>query len=236
MPGHPDRADLAGLTVVFDLDGTLVDTAPDLTAATNFVLAHKGLAPLTIAQMFPLVGHGSRAMIEAGLKSHGAMVEEAELAHLHDMFLAYYADNVAVASRPFEHIPELIGVLRGRGARLAVCTNKVERLSRLLLEALDLAQHFAVIAGRDTYPVFKPAPGHLTMAIEAAGGTVENAIMVGDSETDIATARAAGVPSIAVSFGYTTIPVRDLDPDIVIDHYREFVAALDTLRARRAPA
>lgn len=234
MPAPSGGRDLNGLTVVFDLDGTLVDTAPDLTAATNFVLAHKGLAPLTVAEMFPLVGHGSRAMIEAGLKSHGARVDEPELTRLHEMFLAFYADNVAVESRPFEHIPEVIDSLRAGGANLAVCTNKVERLSKLLMRELDLAQHFAVIAGRDTYAVFKPAPGHLTQAIADAGGRVDHAIMVGDSETDIATARAAGVPCIAVSFGYTTVPVRDLSPDIVIDHYREFLPALDTVLARRA--
>jgi phosphoglycolate phosphatase len=229
MPQLPDRRDLEGATIVFDLDGTLVHTAPDLTAATNVVLAHKGLAPLTVEQMHPLVGHGSRAMIEAGLKYHGAPVDDAELGRLHEMFLAYYADNVAVESRPFEHIPEVIAALKSRGALLAVCTNKVEHLSKLLLRTLEMEQHFAVIAGRDTYPMFKPAPGHLTMTIEAAGGTISRAVMVGDSETDIATARAAGIPSIAVTFGYTTIPVRDLGPDVVIDHYREFLPALDTV-------
>lgn len=232
MSAAPNRPDLQGTTIVFDLDGTLIDTAPDLTAATNFVLASKGLAPLTVAQMYPMVGHGSRAMIEAGLSAHGTAVAEAELTRLHEMFLAYYADNVAVESRPFEHIPQVIDMLSARGARLAVCTNKVEHLSKLLLKTLDLDRHFAVIAGRDTYPVCKPDPGHLTMAIEAAGGSVSRAVMVGDSETDIATAKAAGVPVIAVSFGYTTIPVRDLAPDVVIDHYRDFVPALDMLRRR----
>lgn len=226
MPVAPLALDLAGATIVFDLDGTLVDTAPDLAAATNFVLEHKGLRPIALAEIHPLIGHGSRAMIEAGLRAHGATVDEAELTRLHDLFLAYYAQNVAVGSRPFDHIPELIDMLKARGARLAVCTNKVEHLSRLLLSALDLDRHFACIAGRDTFDVFKPAPGHLTRTVDAAGGDVRRAVMVGDSETDIATAKAAGIPCIAVTFGYTTIPVRQLDPDIVIENYREFMPAL----------
>lgn len=226
MPAASPAPDLAGATIVFDLDGTLIDTAPDLAAATNFVLEHKGLRPIALSEIHPLIGHGSRAMIEAGLRVHGATVDEAELTRLHELFLTYYAENVAVGSRPFEHIPELIDILTAQGARLAVCTNKVEHLSRLLLSALGLDRRFHCIAGRDTFDVFKPAPGHLTRTIEAAGGDVRRAVMVGDSETDIATAKAAGIPCIAVTFGYTTIPVRQLDPDIVIEHYRDFMPAL----------
>lgn len=218
--------DFSGYTIVFDLDGTLVDTAPDLAAATNFVLALKGLAPVQLAQIHPLIGHGSKAMIEAGLKVHGCTVEEAELGRLHERFLEFYAQNVAVGSRPFEHIPELIGELEAMGALLAVCTNKVEHLSRLLLRTLALDAHFACIAGRDTFEACKPSPVHLRRTIEAAGGDVRRAVMVGDSEVDIATARAAAVPSIAVTFGYTPRPVRELGPDVVIDHFREFMPAL----------
>ncbi len=234
MPPTPAPLDLEGLTVVFDLDGTLVDTAPDLAAATNYVLAHKGLAPVPLAEIHPLIGHGSRAMIEAGLRLHGAGVQPDELTRLHEIFLAHYAQNVAVESRPFEHIPQVIADLRNAGARLAVCTNKVEHLSKLLLQSLDLDRHFDFIAGRDTFAVFKPEPGHLTMAIEAAGGSPARAVMVGDSEVDIATARAAGVPCIAVTFGYTPVPVRDLGADIVIEHYREFMPALGEVLGRRA--
>jgi phosphoglycolate phosphatase len=221
--------DLTGTTIVFDLDGTLVDTAPDLAAATNHVLRHKGLQPVSLPEIHPLIGHGSKAMIEAGLRVHGARVEEPELNQLHEMFLEFYAANVAVGSRPFEHIPELIDTLKGQGAKLAVCTNKVEGLSRLLLSTLELDSHFAAIAGRDTFDVFKPDPGHLTQTIKAAGGDPNRAVMVGDSDTDITTARNAGIPCIAVTFGYTPIPVRELNPTIVIDHYREFMPALATV-------
>jgi len=228
----PASQDLAGTTVVFDLDGTLIDTAPDLAAATNHVLEHKGLRPVGLTEIHPLIGHGSKAMIEAGLRVHGADVEEAELSRLHDMFLTFYAANVAVGSRPFEGIPEVIEVLERRGATLAVCTNKAERLSKLLLQTLRLDRHFAVIAGRDTFDVSKPDPGHLTKTIAAAGGDPASAVMVGDSDTDISTARNAGIPCIAVSFGYTPVPVRQLDPTIVIDHYRDFIPALDLVLRR----
>jgi phosphoglycolate phosphatase len=225
--------DLTGTTIVFDLDGTLIDTAPDLTAATNHALASTGLQPISIAELRPFIGHGAKAMIDAGLRMHEKTLTEAELAQLYSRFLAFYADNVAVASRPFEDIPELLEELQGGGARLAVCTNKLEGLSKLLLRALGLDSRFAVIAGRDTFDVFKPAPGHLTRTIETAGGRVERAVMVGDSEVDIATAAAAQVPSIAVTFGYTTVPVRSLNPGAAIDHYREFMPALEKVLALR---
>src|SRR5690606_9819362 len=138
-----------------------------------------------------------------------------------------YTENIAVRSRPFEGIPELLDALELAGARLAVCTNKLEGLSRTLLGQLGLDERFAAIAGRDTFDVCKPAPGHLTDVIAVAGGRPDRAVMVGDSEVDIATASAAGIPSIAVSFGYATVPVRDLGPTAIIDPYREFLPALE---------
>jgi phosphoglycolate phosphatase len=218
--------DLSDATIVFDLDGTLVDTAPDLTAATNHAMGLVGLAPITVAQLHPFIGHGSKAMIDAGLRLHNVALTGDELTRLHDQFLEFYADNVAVGSRPFEGVPELLDELLAGGARLAVCTNKVERLSKLLLRELALEAKFGAIAGRDTFAMFKPAPGHLLGTIQKAGGRADRAVMVGDSETDIVTAAAANVPSIGVTFGYTPRPVRELGPDAVIDHFREFPAAL----------
>jgi phosphoglycolate phosphatase len=225
--------DLAETTVVFDLDGTLVDTAPDLTAATNHALGLMGLEPVGVDELRPFIGYGSRAMIDAGLRFHDRAMADADLAELHGRFLQYYAENVAVASRPFEGIPELLGALSAAHVRLAVCTNKVEHLSKLLLRALELDTFFSVVAGRDTFDVFKPAPGHLTRTIALAGGRADRAVMVGDSEVDIATAAAAGIPSIAVTFGYTPRPVREFGPDAVIDHYREFMPALARVLAPR---
>jgi phosphoglycolate phosphatase len=218
--------DLTGATIVFDLDGTLVDTAPDLTAATNHALSLAGAAPVTVEELHPFIGRGSKAMIDAGLGFRGVSVSGEDSARLHKAFLEFYADNVAVASRPFEGVPELLDMLGHAGARLAVCTNKYEALSRLLLVELKLADKFAAVAGRDTFPVCKPDPAHLTGTIAMIGGRADRAVMVGDSEVDIATAVAANVPSIGVTFGYTSRPVRELGAGAVIDHYSEFPAAL----------
>lgn len=222
---------LRDLTVVFDLDGTLVDTAPDLVASTNHALGLLDLAPVTIDELHPHIGYGSKAMIEAGLRLREKPVSKDELRRLHHAFLDFYAENIAVGSRPFEGIPELIDTLQAAGARLAVCTNKFEGLSKALLQQLGLNARFGAIAGRDTFEVCKPHPGHLTGAVQMAGGDPKRAVMVGDSEVDIATAAAAGVPCIAVTFGYTTVPVRDLKPTAVIDHYREFMGALERVLA-----
>jgi phosphoglycolate phosphatase len=219
--------DLTGVTIVFDLDGTLVDTAPDLAAAANHVFGLIGLDPIAPAALRPFIGNGSRAMIEEGLRLHGVTKTSEEIARLHTLFFPFYADNIAVLSRPFEGIPELLDRLLGLGARLAVCTNKFEALSRSLLRQLALHERFAAIAGRDTFDVFKPAPGHLTRTIALAEGRPDRAVMVGDSEVDIATAAAAGIPSIGVSFGYTQVPVRELNPTAAIDHYRDFMPALE---------
>jgi phosphoglycolate phosphatase len=218
--------DLSGTTIVFDLDGTLVDTAPDLTAAANHVFGLIGLGAISPAELHPLIGRGSRAMIEEGLRLHGVTKTAAEVSALHELFFPYYADHIAVLSRPFEGVPALLDTLARAGVLLAVCTNKFEVLSRSLLRQLGLHHRFAAIAGRDTFDVFKPAPGHLTQTIAMAGGRPDRAVMVGDSEVDIAAAAAAGVPSIGVTFGYTSVPVRDLKPTAVIDHYREFMDAL----------
>jgi phosphoglycolate phosphatase len=226
---------LRDLTVVFDLDGTLIDTAPDLAAAANHALRLAGLEPVSGAELHPHIGYGSKAMIEAGLRLHDVAATSDQLNRLHEAFLAFYADNIAVGSRPFEGIPELIDTLQAAGARLAVCTNKYEGLSRALLAQLGLEARFGAIAGRDTFDVFKPAPGHLTRTIAMAGGRADRAVMVGDSEVDFATAAAAGVPSIGVTFGYTPVPVRELKPDAVIDHYREFMGALEQVLAQPSP-
>jgi len=227
--------DLSGVTIVFDLDGTLVDTAPDLAAAANHVFASLGLAPISPAELRPFIGHGSRAMIEQGLRQHGVSKTPEEITKLHALFFPYYADNVAVESRPFEGIPSLLDELLAAGARLAVCTNKHEATSRSLLRQLALHERFAAIAGRDTFDVFKPAPGHLTRTIALAGGRPDRAVMVGDSEVDLATAAAAGIPSIGVSFGYTLVPMRELKPTAAIDHYREFMPALERVLAAGKP-
>lgn len=221
-----------GWTIAFDLDGTLVDTAPDLIRATNHVLALENLAPVEPAVILPWVSFGAYRMIEHGLAAHRVTRSEEQMNRLFDRFLDYYAANIAVDSRPYPLLPELLGRLDAAGARLVVCTNKREAQSRQLLGELGLMTWFKALAGRDTYPVYKPDPGHLSRVVEAGGGEIGRAVMVGDSETDVLTARAAGVPVIGVSFGYTDVPMRELKPDAVIDHYSEFDTALAAILAR----
>jgi phosphoglycolate phosphatase len=219
---------MQGLTLVFDLDGTLVDTAPDLVAATNHVLDHVGLPRVDEQSLRPYIGYGARVMIERATAA--ARLSEAEHDRLLERFLDYYSAHIADGSRPFAGAVDALEGFRAAGARLAVCTNKREGMSRQLLDTLDLTRLFAAIAGRDTLATCKPDPDALLGTIELAGGNSSRAVMVGDSKVDIATARAAGVPVIAVSFGYTDAPIGDFAPDAVIDHYRELAPAIAALK------
>ncbi|HET7717527.1 MAG TPA: HAD-IA family hydrolase [Bauldia sp.] len=221
-------------TLVLDLDGTLVDTAGDLTATLNDVLAAEGLAPVPFDAARAMVGHGARAMLSNALLAAGVTAEAERLDNLVAIFLDIYGGRIAETSRPFPGAVEALDRFLADGWRLAVCTNKFERHSRLLLKALGIADRFAVIAGQDSYGVKKPDPRHLEETIRAAGGDVARAIMVGDSEVDVQTARAARVPVVAVDFGYSRIPVADLAPDRIISHFDDlFPAALQLIGATR---
>ena len=217
---------MAALTVVFDLDGTLVDTAPDLIDALNVVFTGDGLPPLDYAAARHMIGGGARRMIESGLKLQGRMLADDVVDRMFADFIAHYAVHVADRSQPFPGLDAALDRLAERGYRLAVCTNKLEGLSRLLLETLGLTSRFAAICGQDTFGVQKPDPEMLRRTIRAAGGETQWAIMVGDSGTDIATARAAGVPIVAVDFGYSDRPVGDLGPDRLISHFDDLAAAV----------
>jgi phosphoglycolate phosphatase len=214
------------LTIVFDLDGTLIDTAPDLIHATNHVIVGEGLDPMPAEALRPWISHGARRLIEVGLAARGQNRTSAEVDVLLDRFLGYYEANIAVESRPFDGLLKVLDTAAAAGARLAVCTNKREYLSRMLLDQLALSPRFAALAGRDTFSVCKPHPDHLFGTIRLAGGDPARAVMVGDSDVDVATAKAARIPVIAVTFGYTSIPISELAADAVIDHYDAFLPAL----------
>jgi phosphoglycolate phosphatase len=207
---------LKGATIVFDLDGTLVDTAPDLTNALNHVLTARGYDPVAPAAVRAAVGRGARVMIEQALSLAG---RQDDVDGMLSEFLLHYEANIAAESRPFPGAVAALDRLAASGARLAVCTNKRERLSRMLLAALAIEDRFHGLAGRDTFAVSKPDPGHLTGAIALAGGDPARALMVGDSAVDIAAAQAAGVPSILVTFGYAPPPPEGPQADAVIDHF-----------------
>lgn len=217
------RSSLEGATIAFDLDGTLVDTAPDLIGTLNMLLREERLPPLALSEARPFIGRGARWMIERGFQAAGATLEEARTPELFDRFIAHYLAHIADESRPFPGVEAALDALKAHGARLAVCTNKRTDLSMALLEALDLRRRFDAVVGADAAPAAKPDPRHLTTAVAAAGGVMEKAILVGDAGTDAGAARAAGAPLILVSFGYTEVPAQDLEPDLLIDHFDQLV-------------
>jgi phosphoglycolate phosphatase len=220
-------------TVVFDLDGTLVDTAPDLINALNFVLDREGLPPVPLHSARNMIGAGARRLIERGLELEGRSADLEDITRLTSDFIDYYAAHIADVSRPFEGLEGALDDLSARGYRLAVCTNKLEWLSKLLLDRLGLSSRFAAICGADTFGISKPDPAILRQTIARAGGEVSSAIMVGDAGPDIGVARRAGIPVIGVEFGYTDVPIADLKPDRLINHMRELPAAVESLMFQR---
>jgi phosphoglycolate phosphatase len=220
-------------TVVFDLDGTLVDTAPDLISALNFVLDREGLPPVPLESARDMIGAGARKLIERGLELEGRSVAQEDITRLTGDFIDYYAAHIADASRPFEGLEDALDDLQTLGYRFAVCTNKLEWLSKHLLDQLGLSSRFAAICGADTFGISKPDPAILQQTIARAGGQLSSAIMVGDAGPDIGVARRAGVPVIGVGFGYTAVPIADLKPDRLISHMRELPAAVQSLTLQR---
>jgi phosphoglycolate phosphatase len=216
-------------TIVFDLDGTLVDTAPDLIAALNHVLAREGLAPLPLTSARNMIGAGARKLIERGMEAEGRFVNAEEMNRLTTDFIAYYAEHIAVESRPFEGLEAALDELAARGCRFAVCTNKLEFLSKRLLDQLGLSARFAAICGADTFGVSKPDPAILRQTILQAGGELATSVMVGDAGTDVGAARRANIPVIGCTFGYTDVPIAELKPDGLIDHMKDLPAAIEAL-------
>ena len=222
-------------TVVFDLDGTLVDTAPDLITALNFVLDREGMPPIPLASARNMIGAGARRMLERGLEADGRAVSVADIDRLTADFIDYYADHIAEGSRPFDGLEAALDDLAARGYRLAVCTNKLEWLSKKLLNELGLSVRFSAICGADTFGIAKPDPAILQQTVARAGGELSSTIMVGDAGPDIGVARRAGVPVIGVEFGYTEVPIAELKPDRLIGHMRDLPGAVESLMAARKP-
>ncbi len=209
-------------TIIFDLDGTLVDTAPDLMLSLDYILDKLGRPPVQLDDVRKMIGQGARVLIQEGLARTGpAVTDDKELDRLMDEFVEYYGKHIADGSRLFPGLDSLLEDYRSAGIGLGVCTNKLESLSRLLLEAIKVDHLFPTIIGRDTVGVGKPDPAPLLAAIERAGGKPERTVYIGDSITDVKTARAANVPIVLVSFGYTPVPAAELGGDVLIDHFDE---------------
>src|SRR5260370_3832351 len=220
-------------TIVFDLDGKLVDTARDLNNALNYVLGREGLPAVPVDSARKAIGAGARRLIERGLELEGRSMGPDDITRLTRDFIDHYAAHIADASRPFEGLEGALDDLSARGYRFAVCTNKLEWLSKRLLDQLGLSARFAAICAADTFGVSKPDPAILRPTIARAGGQLSAAIMVGDAGPDIGVARRAGVPVIGVEFGYTEVPIADLKPDRVIGQMSDLPAAVESLMLQR---
>lgn len=216
-------------TIVYDLDGTLADTAEDLVATLNWLLAREGRAPLKVENAGSLVGAGARALIARGFAASGKSLEPEKLEALFVDYLSYYRAHIMERSRLYPGVDKALAAFERAGWRQAVCTNKTESLAKLLITKLGIAERFAFVCGQDTFGVGKPDAKPLLETIVASGGARRHAVMVGDSATDIKTARAAGIPVIAVDFGYADVPVEELGPDRVVSHFDELMQACDAL-------
>ncbi len=219
------RFDIVG----FDLDGTLLDTSGDLGAAVNHALSLIGRDPVPIGKVRDLVGGGARKMLSCALDITGGQIANEEFERLHSELIAYYEANIACHSALFPGGEQMLDDLAGQGVRLAVVTNKLERLAVKLLDELGLSGRFYTIIGGDTLGAgkAKPAPDLLQEMIARAGGG--RAAYVGDTTYDTRAAAAAGIPCVALSFGFNDLPVHELGATTVIDHYDELVGALSQL-------
>lgn len=219
-------------TIVFDLDGTLIDTAPDLIDTLNVILSRHDVKAVAFDQARSMIGAGVKPLLERALSTRGIALAPDALDALFAEYIQLYAAHIADRSRPFPGLEAALDVLAAQGCRFAVCTNKLEWLSVRLLDALGMSRRFAAIIGQDTFGVKKPDAEILRRTIERAGGRIERAVMVGDSMTDVATARNAGVPVIAVDFGYTETPPAAFGADRLIGHFDALPAAVAELGLR----
>ena len=220
--------------LVFDLDGTLVDSAPDLHRCLNAVLAEQGRRPVSLADIRAMVGDGAAKLVERGFADTGDPVDPAALPALVDRFLVHYAAGRHAMTTAFPGVGQTLAALRARGCRLGVCTNKPYRPTVEILDILGLAGYFTGVTGGDSLPVRKPDPGHLLGTLDLMGGRPDQALMIGDSANDVAVARAAGVPVVIVTYGYTRVPARELRADALIDRFDELLAV--PLTGAPAPA
>jgi phosphoglycolate phosphatase len=218
--------------LLFDLDGTLVDSVPDLAAAVNGVLAELGRPPLGLPQVTSMVGDGTSALVERALAASGA--GDTPLRAAHDRFLALYEADPTRLTRPYPGVPAVLEELAAAGWRLGICTNKPERATRTVLAGLDLARFFAVVLGGDSGPTRKPDPGPLRAALGRLGSEPGNAAMIGDHRNDVAAAQAAGMPVAFARYGYGAATLAGLTPDAVIDRFAELPQALRLIWQRRA--
>jgi phosphoglycolate phosphatase len=212
-------------TILFDLDGTLVDSAPDLADALDALLAERGHAPLGVEHTRQLIGHGVAELVRKGLQVRGEALDAPSLASAIQGFLGHYTPNLSRRSDPYPHTVETLTELVSEDWRLVVCTNKLEASARKRLSDHGLLRFFALVAGPDTFGVAKPDPAHLVHCLTNGSP----ALMIGDSEPDILAAKSAHLPVIAVAWGYAQRPVADMTPDAVAQSMQDIPALVAQL-------
>lgn len=218
--------------ILFDLDGTLVDSAQDLSAALNHVLRKAHRPEIDISRVRHMVGDGARALIIKGFSETGSLPDTSDIQEILEDFLEYYLHNISDRTTLFPGARQVIEALYEMDIPLGLCTNKAHKLSEKLIREIGITDYFSVLIGGDSFNYCKPDPRHLTSTLEQMKASADQAVMVGDSANDILAAQAANIPVIGVSFGYTKVPLSDLNPDIIIDHYDDFLAALTTVSER----
>jgi phosphoglycolate phosphatase len=227
--------DMSKGTIVFDLDGTLVDSVPDLAGSLDTLMEENGLAPIGVATARQLIGHGIPNLVRRAFAERGVEWQEEAGAAAIKRFTEIYGARVSQETRPYPDVETVLEQLSAQGWRMAVCTNKMERFAKQIVDDLRLSRFFAVVAGPDTFGVGKPDPRHLTETAAAAGGG-QPLFFVGDSEVDIATGKAAGVSVIALAYGYTKTPLDGLGADRLIDAFAELPEAIASLQAEQPAA
>ena len=215
--------------IIFDLDGTLAHTGPDLLGTLNRVTTPHGIAPLALTDLGYVLGQGAKAMITRSFELANFPLAEEKREELFQAFLADYEQNICNETKLFDGLLLAMDVLASNGHEFAVCTNKSERLARILLDKLGVSGKFKALTGGDTFEFRKPDARHLEETAKLAGADLSNTIMIGDSKSDIGAARNAGVPSVAVTFGYTDIPPHELGATKVISHFDQLVPTIDEI-------
>ncbi|WP_068081962.1 phosphoglycolate phosphatase [Polycladidibacter stylochi] len=219
---------MTGPVLVFDLDGTLVETMGDLTASLNHALEHAGFEAIEADRVRRMVGAGVKVLVERGLEYNKVQPSAEVVEPMLERFVKYYEAHICVHSHTFDGAVQALEALKDKGWKLAICTNKLEGLAKPLIRALGIEQLFDAVVGGDTFSKNKPDAMPVFGAIDMAGGTKRGSVFIGDSRTDIEAARNAGLPVIAVDFGYTDVPVIELKPDVVISHFNELENAIDS--------
>ena len=219
-------------TLVFDLDGTLIHSAPDLAAALNKVLSEASRGPVTLDQVTQMIGDGVATLVVRGFAATGGAPDDP--GHHLDRFHHHYNNATADLTELYPDVMNTLYTLRDAGHRMALCTNKPAQATAAVLDAFGLTEFFEAVAGGDTFPVRKPSPGHLLGVLKLMDADPEHAVMIGDSPADVQVALNAAVPVIAVAYGYRRVPAEDMGADILIEHFHQVPEALH--RLGRAPA